>query len=157
MIWRRNAIWTREREDLVMSCTCPRCARTFARDDQFHSHDTDDVDAHFVGRPERLRESFDKLICSLPSDVQVEALRTVIVLSARRTFSYITVQAQRLLIGVFLDHALDSPRVVKIDHVSARKFGSVVDVRYPGDVDDELQLWMRQAYRLCPTSGSAPP
>jgi hypothetical protein len=41
--------------------------------------------------------------------------------------------------------------VIKIDHVSARKLGSVVDVGHPGDVDDELQRWMRQAYRLCDT------
>jgi hypothetical protein len=122
--------------------------------DQFHSHDTEDIDAHFAGRPERLRHSFDKLIGSLPPDVQVEALRSVIVLSARRTFSYVTVQAARLLVGVFLEHALDSPRVVKVDHVSARKFGSVVEVRGPDDVDDELQLWLHQAYQLCPVSGS---
>jgi Domain of unknown function (DUF5655) len=137
-----------EREGFVMSWTCPSCARTFAREDQFHSHDTVDVDAHFGGRPERLRVSFDKLIGSLPSDVQVEALRTVIVLSARRTFSFITVQSKRLLVGVFLEQPLDSSRVVKVNHVSARKFGSVVEVRGPDDVDAELQLWLRHAYEL---------
>jgi Domain of unknown function (DUF5655) len=92
--------------------------------------------------------SFDKLIGSLPSDVQIEALRTVIVLSARRTFSFVTVQAQGLPVGVFLEQPLDSSRVVKIDHVSARKVGSVVEVRGPGDVDDELQRWLRHAYEL---------
>jgi hypothetical protein len=131
-----------------MSWTCPSCGRTFARDDQFHSHDTVGVDAHFAGRPERLRVSFDKLIGSLPSDVQVEALRTVIVLTARRTFSFITVQTKRLLVGVFLDRCLDSSRVVKVNPVSSRKFGSVVEVREPGDVDDELQQWVREAYEL---------
>lgn len=138
-----------EHEDLLMSWTCPTCARTFARDEQFHSHDTEDVDAHFARRPERLRETFDNLISSLPSDVQVEALRSVIVLSAHRTFAYVTVQAKRLLVGVFLEHPIDSPRVLKIDRVSVRKFGSVIDVHGPGDVDDELQLWLRQAYQLC--------
>lgn len=133
-----------------MSWICPRCARTFALEGQFHSHDTEDVDSHFAGRPARLRESFDELIASLPSDVQVEALRTVIVLSARRTFSYIIVQAKRLLVGVFLESPLDSPRVVKVDHVSGHKFGSVVEVRGPDDVDGELQQWLRQAYALCP-------
>jgi Domain of unknown function (DUF5655) len=137
-----------------MSWTCPTCARTFARDEQFHSHDTEDVDVHFAGRPEGLRESFDKLLRSLPSDVQVEALRSVIVLSARRTFAYATVQAKRLLVGVFLEHPIDSPRVLKVDRVSERKFGSVIGVRGPGDVDDELQLWLREAYRLCPPGGS---
>ena len=131
-----------------MSWTCPSCARTFAREDQFHSHDTVDVDAHFAGRPERLRVSFDKLIASLPPDVRVEALRTVIVLTTRRTFSFITVQAERLLVGVFLDRCLDSSRVVKVDPVSSHKVGSVVEVRGPGDVDDEIQQWLREAYEL---------
>jgi hypothetical protein len=60
---------------------CPRCGRTFTREHQFHSHDTEDLDAHLAGRPARLRESFDKLIESLPSDVGVEALRSVVVLT----------------------------------------------------------------------------
>jgi hypothetical protein len=106
------------------------------------------MSTHFAGRPELLRESFDTLIASLPANVRVEALRSVIVLSARRTFSYITVQAERLLVGVFLEHPLDSPRVVKFDHISERKVGSVIDVRSPADVDEELQLWLRQAYEL---------
>ena len=133
-----------------MSWTCPRCARTFAREDQFHSHDTEDVDAHFAGRAEHLRQAFDTLIGLLPPDVRVDALSSVIVLSAGHTFAYITVQAKRLLVGVFLEHAVESPRVVKIDEVSVRKFGSVIDVRGPDDVDDELERWLRQAYRLCP-------
>jgi predicted transport protein len=138
-----------------VSWSCPTCARTFARENQFHSHDTVGVDAHFAGRPERLRESFDKLIGSLPSDVQVEALTSVIAISARRTFAYIVVQDKRLRVGVFLEHALDSPRVVKIDHISLRKFGSLIDVGGPGEVDDELQQWLRQAYLLCPDAGRA--
>jgi hypothetical protein len=143
----------RERETLAMSWTCPRCGRTFAREDQFHSHETEEVDGHFAGRPERLRESFDELVASLPPDVQVEALRSVIVLSARRTFSYVVVQAKRLLVGVFLERPLDSPRVVKVDHVSAHKCGSVVHVHGPDDVDDELRGWLRQAYELSLPSG----
>jgi hypothetical protein len=145
---------TSEREDFVMGWICPRCARTFARADQFHSHDTESVDAHFAGRPEHLREAFDKLTASLPSDVHVEALRTVIVLSANRTFSYVTVHSHRLLVGIFLEHVLDSPRVVKTDHVSPHKIGSVVNVRGSGDVDDELRRWIRQAYQLCTATGS---
>jgi hypothetical protein len=132
-----------------VSWTCPRCARTFAREDQFHSHDTAELDAHFAGRPGRLRESFDELVGSLPTDVQIEPLRSVIMLSAGRTFAYVTVQANRLLVGVFLEQLLDSPRVIKVDRVSPRKVGSVIAVQGPGDVDDELQLWLRQAHKLC--------
>jgi hypothetical protein len=75
-----------------VSWTCPSCARTFAREDQFHSHDTADVDTHFVQRPKQLRATFDELIAS--------------------------------------------------------QVGSVVEVRGSSDVDDELRLWLRQAYEL---------
>jgi hypothetical protein len=80
-------------------------------------------------------------------DARALGLR-VAVLSARRAFSFITVQAQRLLVGVFLEQPLDSSRAVKIDHVSVRKVGSVVEVRGAGHVDDELQRWLRHAYEL---------
>jgi hypothetical protein len=131
-----------------VSWSCPRCASRFAHEGQFHSHDSVDVDAHFAGRAERLRLSFDTLIGSLPVDIHVEALKTVIILSARTTFAFITVQTRRLIVGVFLDRRLDSPRVVKVDAVSSRKIGNVVDVRGPDDVDDELRGWLREVHAL---------
>jgi uncharacterized protein DUF5655 len=137
-----------------MSWSCPRCGRRFANEDQFHSHETVDVDAHFVGRSGRLREALDKLIGSLPSDVRVEALQSVIVVSAHTTFSYITVQSRRILVGVLLDRRLDSPRVVKVDVISPRKIGNVVAIGSPDDVDDELRGWLRQAYEARRVSGT---
>jgi hypothetical protein len=125
-----------------MSWTCPTCRSTFARHDQCHSHDTEELDGQLADRPERLRESFDKIVGSLPSDVQVEPLSSVIVLSAQRTFAYITVQGSDSCLASFRESALDSARVVKIDHASARKVGSA-------EVDDELQQWRRQAHQLC--------
>ena len=131
-----------------MTWTCPQCGRRFAREDQFHSHDTVAVDAHFAGRPPPLRATFDELIASLPEDVEVRALRTVIILSAATTFAFVNVQSKRLLVGVFLDRPLDAARVVKIDEVSPHKMASVVAVRDPLDVDDELRGWLRDAYDL---------
>jgi hypothetical protein len=135
-------------EGTGVSWRCPRCGRRFAHEDQFHSHDIVGVDAHLTGRPARVQASFDRLIGSLPPGVQVEPLRSVIVLSARTTFSFITVQSRRLLVGIFLDRQLDSPRVVKVDVVTARKIANTVDVRDPDDIDDELCRWLREAYEL---------
>ena len=50
--------------------------------------------------------------------------------------------------------SMDAPRVVKIDEVSARKLGSVVEVAGPDDVDAELLRWLQQAYQLRLPSGS---
>jgi Domain of unknown function (DUF5655) len=133
--------------------TCPRCLRTFASEGQFHSHDLIDVDRHFVGRPAGLRTAFDTLVAALPADVHVDGLKTVIVLAAHATFCYVTVQRDRLSIGVFLDRALVSPRVTKVDHVSSGKVANVVEVREPGEIDGELRSWLSEAHAL----RSAPP
>jgi hypothetical protein len=129
---------------------------TFARDGQFHSHDTVDLDAHFAARRSNLRPTFDKLVDSLPTDVHVDSLASVIVVSAQRTFAYVVVQAKRLVVGVFLDHPLDSARVIKIDRVSARKVASEIAVRHPGDIDDELCEWLSRAYQLRSGTSNAP-
>jgi Domain of unknown function (DUF5655) len=127
---------------------CPRCQRTFASEGQFHSHDLVDVDRHFAGRPAELRAAFDALVAALPADVHIDGLKTVIVLAARTTFCYVVVQRDRLSIGVFLDRALVSPRVTKVDHVSSGKVASVIEVRGPGEIDDELRGWLSEAYAL---------
>jgi hypothetical protein len=125
---------------------CPRCQRTFASEGQFHSHDVVDLDRHFAGRPVELRTAYDTLVAALPADIHIDALKTAIVLAARSTFCYVVVQRDRLSIGVFLDRALVSPRVTKIDQVSAGKVASVVEVREPGEIDGELRSWLSEAY-----------
>jgi hypothetical protein len=131
-----------------VSWQCPRCGRRFAHEDQFHSHDTVDLDAHFTGRPAHLRAFFDRLVASVPSGVRVEPLRSVIVLSGHTTFSFVTVQSRRLLVGIFLDRELDSPRVVKVDVVSSHTIANAIAVRHPDDIDDELCGWLLEAYEL---------
>ena len=79
----------------------------------------------------------------------------MIVLSAPTTFCYVTVQSKRLLVGVFLDRRLDSPRVLKVDVISPRKIAAVVEVRGPDDVDDEVLQWLGEAYELRAASRTA--
>jgi hypothetical protein len=84
-------------------------------------------------------------------------LKTVIVLAARTTFCYVVVQRDRLSIGVFLDRALASPRVTKVDHVSSGKVASVVEVREAAEIDGELRGWLGEAYDLrSPAIGARP-
>ena len=132
-----------------VSWICPRCGRRFAHEGQFHSHDTIGVADHFADPPaEQLRVSFDKLIGLLPADVRVEALKTVIILSARTTFAFLTVQRKRLTVCVFLNRRLESPRIVKVDVISSSKIANMVEVQGPDHVDDELGKWLREAYQL---------
>jgi Domain of unknown function (DUF5655) len=127
---------------------CPSCQRRFASEGQFHSHELVDIDRHFAGRPAELRAAFDAIVAALPADVHIDGLKTVVVLGARATFCYVVVQRDRLSIGVFLDRALVSPRVTKVDHRSSGKVASVVEVRKAGEVDRELRSWLSEAYDL---------
>jgi len=129
-----------------VSWTCPTCGRRFAHVDQSHSHDIVDVEAHFAGRPDHLRETYDRLVACLPAGVAVESLKSVVILSAAATFSFVTVQSRRLLVGIFLDRQLDSPRVIKIDVMSARKIANIVAISRIDDVDAELGDWLREAH-----------
>jgi hypothetical protein len=131
-----------------VSWVCPRCQRTFSSEGQFHSHDIVDLDRHFAGQRGELRAAFDALVAALPSDVRVDPLKSAIILAARTTFCFIVVHCDRLLIGVFLDRVLGSPRVTKVDHVASGKIGNVIEVRRPGEIDDELRSWLREAYDL---------
>jgi hypothetical protein len=79
---------------------------------------TSPADPRRAGQPAGLRTPFDTLVAALPADVRIDALKTAIVLAAHATFCYVVVQHDRLLVGVFLDRALDSPRVTKVDRVS---------------------------------------
>jgi hypothetical protein len=134
--------------DIDVSWVCPRCQRTFSVEGQFHSHDVVDLDWHFAGRPAELRATFDTLVASLSADVRVEPLKTAIILAARTTFAYVVVRRDRLLVGVFLDRPLDSPRVTKIDHVSSSKIGNVIELRASDQVDDELCSWLGEAHNI---------
>ncbi len=131
-----------------MSWTCPRCGRSFASESQVHSHDVGVVDSHFAGRSSELRAAFDAVVRSLPADVRVDSLTTAIILAARTTFAYVVVRRDRLLVGLFLERGLESPRVVRVEAISARKVASIIEVRRPEDVDNELCGWLCDAHRL---------
>jgi hypothetical protein len=61
-------------------------------------------------------------------------------------------ECRRRAVHPFLEHGIDSRRVLKVEQVSACKVGSVVAVPSPLDVDEELSRWLRQAYQLGATA-----
>jgi uncharacterized protein DUF5655 len=131
-----------------MTWTCPVCLRAFAKPGQLHSHDVVEVDIHFAGRPPALRSTFDALVASVAVGMRVEPLKSVIILSSRTTFGYVTILQDRLRLGIFLDRPLETPRVSSVEHLSAAKVGNVIELRTPADVDDELRDWLTEAYAL---------
>jgi hypothetical protein len=51
-----------------------------------------------------------------------------------------------LRINIVLSRPLAGHRVVKADRVSANRFHNEVDLKQASDVDEELKLWLSEAY-----------
>lgn len=114
---------------------------------QWHSCELRSVDDHFVEPAPKLRAIFDRLVTSLPSDVDIEPVKTTIHLASPHGSKPSTVGATTC-VGFLLGRAPDSERVVSLTRFSARRVGHVVAVRSVDEVDVERVAWLEEAAAL---------
>lgn len=80
--------------------------------------------------------------------VIVEAKKTSIHLVAGSAFAGVHPQKSKLRLNIRTDRRLESPRIRKVEQVSARRFHNEIDLATPGEVDDEVRGWLEEAYAL---------
>ena len=80
--------------------------------------------------------------------VAVEAKKTSIHLVAGSAFAGVHPQKSKLRLNIRTDRRLESPRIRKVEQVSARRFHNEIDLTLPSEVDDELRAWLQEAYAL---------
>jgi hypothetical protein len=51
-----------------------------------------------------------------------------------------------LLLNIKADHRIDSPRLQKVEQISAQRFHHRLRLDSPADLDDELKGWLKEAY-----------
>ncbi len=78
----------------------------------------------------------------------------MVCLSATTNFGTVAFRKEKLVLGFVLAGPLESPRVTRTERVSSRTWAHHVDVRSPGDLDDEVSRWLRDAYELGRAAGS---
>ena len=132
------------------SWKCPRCRRSFARRDQWHSCGATNLDEHFRGRNPDLRGTFNVLVRRLRKlgPVKVDPVKTSINLTARHHFAGVSVRGTFLRLGFLSDHRIEDSRIVHIERLGPNKFGHSIVLESVADLDDVVMDWLAAAYRF---------
>lgn len=108
------------------------------------------VHDHFVGKAPVVQEVYGRLLEVLRKigPVREEPKKTSIHLVRSSALAGVETRKDYLLLNIKTDYPIESPRVTKTEKLSARRFHQKVKLSLPGEVDAELQGWLRDAYEL---------
>jgi hypothetical protein len=108
------------------------------------------VDEHFAGKAPAVRALYDRLLATVRKlgSVHEEAKKTCIHLVRSSALAGVEVRKNYLLVNIKTDSAIASPRIEKTEQISARRFHHKLKLSVLGDIDKELQNWLKSAYEL---------
>ncbi len=108
------------------------------------------VNDHFIGKNPSVQKLYDRLVSVLRKLGQIheEAKKSSIHLVNVSALVGVEVRKDYLLLNIKSDHKIKSPRILKTEQISARRFHHQVKVASSSDLDGELQEWLREAYEL---------
>jgi hypothetical protein len=108
------------------------------------------VEKHFEGKTPAVHQTYNRLLQVLKpmGPIGTEPKKTSIHLMNGTAFAGIATRKDYLILTIKSDRQLDSPRIHKVEQVSARRYHSEIKLATPADVDDELIGWLKNAYAL---------
>lgn len=103
---------------------------------------------HFKGKPQTVRETFDRLVEVARSygPTTMHAQKTRIVLQGRVRFAGVVVKKNWLDAGVWLKKEVSHPRLVRTESYGKLGYGHHFLLFTPADIDDALVKLIGQAY-----------
>ena len=131
-----------------MRWTCPRCDREFGRANQSHVCVPGNTVADaFAGSPEH-RAIYDAIVECVEQlgPYHADAVRVGVFLLSDRKFAEVRPKSRWLDVSLYLPRPIEHPRVVRTVAVSSRRTVSVVRLRTPADLDDDVRSWIADAY-----------
>jgi hypothetical protein len=108
------------------------------------------VEDHFDGKSPAVRETYDRLLAVLGEigPFEEDPKKTSIHLNRASALAGVEVRREYLLLNLKADHPPESPRVAKLEQLSARRYHFKVQLASPQEVDAELRQWLAEAYAL---------
>jgi hypothetical protein len=130
--------------------TCTRCGRQFANRNQPHSCGEWDLEHHFRGKPPAIRELVEAVIAAVERCGPVKVLpeKTRIAFQVRMSFAQVTPRARWVDGHVVLARRFEHPRFRRIESFSARNHVHHFRLTSAGEVDAEVEDWLREAYAV---------
>ncbi len=80
--------------------------------------------------------------------MHINPLKTMITLSTTKNFAGLTIRRTAIDLGFFLPRQERSGRIVRTEKISATKIAHHVLLASPGDVDEQLEQWLRESYAV---------
>ena len=111
-----------------------------------------DLEEYFSTGPPFERPIFEAIMAGLAGvgPIHVEPVSVGIFLKKARGFSELRPMTKWVAVSFVLDHTVRSARIARKVYESGAHRYHVVNVRGPGEVDEELLDWLRESYELSP-------
>jgi hypothetical protein len=108
------------------------------------------VDEHFAGKADGLRDLYDSLVALVEQlgPVEQDPKKTSIHLNRKTAFAGVAVRKEHIILTIKSDRPIKSPRIIKSEQTSASRFHHEVKLTSPKDLDAELRGWLKAAYDL---------
>ena len=112
--------------------------------------ETYSVKDHFVNKDPSVRALYDQLLSMLQAlgPVTEDPKKTSIHLNRKSALAGVETRKDGLLLNIKSDHPIQSPRIEKAEQISAKRFHHKVRISSLGDLDEELNSWLKEAYLL---------
>ena len=109
-----------------------------------------DVQTVFAGRGPSALQTYDALAAALRSfgPFVEEPKKTSIHLARKSAFAGVHPRKAAILLVIRTSAPIDSPRIRKLERVSANRWHNEMLLCAPAEIDAELVGWLRQAYEL---------
>lgn len=131
--------------------TCPECGAKLVTKNLWHScgeATLEDWKARMGPLARELYDRFEQMIAAC-GEYHVAPAKTRIAFLGRVRFASITSLSEKgMSFGFALPHPLSSPRFAKVEEVVPGWWAHRLRVTDPGELDEELQAWLRESHRL---------
>ncbi len=108
------------------------------------------IDHLFDGKPAEVRSAYDYLVDELRQfgPIREAVKQTAIHLEKHTEFAGVHPRKNAFHLEFRTEHPIDNARIIRQQQLSERRFEHTVKIESEADIDEQLLLWLREAYTL---------
>ena len=129
---------------------CPECGERFVTKNLWHSCGRFSLEQLFARSEPHVVELFNSFAKMVKKCGPVRTIpqKTRVAFQVRMRFVACYPRKSYLICTLILPRQLTSPRIAKVEHFSPQCILHFLHLRSQGDLDNELQQWLRESYQV---------
>jgi hypothetical protein len=102
----------------------------------------------FQGKSQTARDLYVLLLRKLNQigPVQKTSKAMSVNFENRKVFASVMIRNRSIKLVLTADHKIDSPRILRVEHVAEKDYEHTILLASKADIDDELMKWLGDAY-----------